>query len=114
MSKEFKPLFSGYMKIYLHDDIPERLASRAEFTQDWRMDQKRHKIMKRDRKFQITLHIFDKDGFKRGLESMVFMSRGNHKDLSKVIFEFGNKFVDELREKDCDVDLINSYAVVRV
>ena len=28
----FKPVFDGYMKIFLHDEIPERLADRADFT----------------------------------------------------------------------------------
>ena len=28
----FKPVFDGFMKIFLHDDIPERLADRATFT----------------------------------------------------------------------------------
>ena len=71
--------------------------------------------MKKDRKFQVTLHIFDTDGHKRGLQSMVFKTRGGQSDLSKVIFGFGNEFVDELRagDKDLKVDLVNSYAVVR-
>ena len=71
--------------------------------------------MKRDRKFQVTLHIMDTDGHKRGLQSMVFKDRGGKGDLSKVIFGFGNDFVDELRagDKGLKVDLVNSYAVVR-
>ena len=46
---------------------------------------------------------------------MVFTSKGDQSDLSKVIFGFGNEFVDELRagDKDLKVDLVNSYAVVR-
>ena len=46
---------------------------------------------------------------------MVFKDRGGQGDLSKVIFGFGNDFVDELRagDKDLKVDLVNSYAVVR-
>lgn len=110
----FKPVFSGYMKIYLHDDIPERLADRADFTGQW-IRSKRKRIIKRDRKFQVTLHIMDMDGHKRGLQSMVFKDKGGQGDLSKVIFGFGNDFVDELRarDKDLKVDLVNSYAVVR-
>lgn len=27
----FKPVFAGYMKLFLHDDVPERLADRADF-----------------------------------------------------------------------------------
>ena len=68
-----------------------------------------------DGKFQVTLHIMDVDGHKRGLQSMVFKDRGGQGDLSKVIFGFGNDFCDELRagDKDLKVDLVNSYAVVR-
>ena len=110
----FKPVFDGYMKIYLHDEIPERLANRATFVGQW-IKSKRHRIMKKNRKFQVTLHIFDTDGHKRGLQGMVFTSKGDQSDLSKVIFGFGNEFVDELRagDKDLKVDLVNSYAVVR-
>ena len=110
----FKPVFEGYMKIYLHDPDPDRLADRASFTGQW-IKSKRRRIMKKDRKFQVTLHIFDMDGHKRGLQSMVFKDRGGKGDLSKVIFGFGNDFVDELRagDKDLKVDLVNSYAVVR-
>lgn len=112
--KAFKPVFDGFMKIFLHDDIPERLADRADFTGQW-IRSRRKRIMKRDRKFQVTLHIMDTDGHKRGLQSMVFKDRGGKGDLSKVIFGFGNEFVDELRvgDKDLKVDLVNSYAVVR-
>ena len=112
--KEFKPVFDGFMKIFLHDDIPERLANRATFTGQW-IAAKRKRLIKKDRKFQVTLHIMDMDGHKRGLQSMVFKDRGGQGDLSKVIFGFGNEFVDELRvgDKDLKVDLVNSYAVVR-
>ncbi|WP_131667410.1 hypothetical protein [Psychrobacter pygoscelis] len=110
----FKPNFDGYMKIYLHDDIPERLADRAEFTGKW-LAATRKKIINKPRRFQVTLHIMDKDGNKRGLQTMVFKNKGGHSELSKVIFGFGNDFVDELRAQfaDMQVDLINSYAVVR-
>ena len=110
----FKPVFDGYFKIYLHDDDYKRAADRAQFTGQW-IKSKRRRIMKKDRKFQVTLHIMDTDGNKRGLQSMVFKDRGGKGDLSKVIFGFGNEFVDELRagDKDLKVDLVNSYAVVR-
>ena len=110
----FKPVFDGFMKIYLHDHDPDRLADRAGFTGQW-VKSRRKRIMKRDRKFQVTLHIFDVDGNKRGLQGMVFTDKGGQGDLSKVIFGFGNRFVDELRagDKDLKVDLVNSYAVVR-
>lgn len=110
----FKPVFDGYMKIYLHDDVPERLANRATFVGQW-IASRRKRIMKKDRKFQVTLHIMDTDGHKRGLQGMVFTNKGGQGDLSKVIFGFGNEFVDELRaeDKDLKVDLVNSYAVVR-
>ena len=110
----FKPVFDGYMKIYLHDDDPDRLADRAGLTGQW-VKSRRKRIMKRDRKFQVTLHIMDTDGHKRGLQSMVFKDRGGKGDLSKVIFGFGNDFCDDLRARDEDlkVDLVNSYAVVR-
>ena len=120
MSNKFKPVFNGFMKIYLHDDIPERLASRATFTEDWLPQSKltggkRHRIIKRERKFQVALHIFDTDGHKRGHNVMVFLSKGDQSALSKVIFGFGNDFVDEIREEhpDAKIDLVNSYAVVR-
>lgn len=112
--KKFNPVFDGFMKIYLHDDIPERLASRAIFTGQWVVS-RRKRVMKRDRKFQVALHIFDTDGHKRGHNVMVFLNKGGQKDLSKVIFGFGNDFVDEIREQhpDAKIDLVNSYAVVR-
>ena len=112
--KEFKPVFDGYFKIYLHDDDYKKAADRADFTGQW-IKSKRHRIMKKDRKFQVTLHIFDTDGHKRGLQSMVFRDKGGQGDLSKVIFGFGNDFVDEIREEhpDAQIDLVNSYAVVR-
>jgi hypothetical protein len=110
----FKPVFDGYFKIYLHDDDYKKAADRAEFTGQW-IKSRRNRIMKKDRKFQVTLHIFDMDGHKRGLQGMVFTSRGDQTSLSKVIFGFGNEFVDELRAGDdtLKVDLVNSYAVVR-
>ena len=110
----FKPVFDGFMKIYLHDDDPDRLANRAGFAGQW-VKSRRKRIMKRDRKFQVTLHIMDTDGHKRGLQSMVFKDRGGKGGLSKVIVGFGNDFVDELRagDKDLKVDLVTSYAVVR-
>lgn len=110
----FKPVFDGYMKIYLHDEIPERLANRATFVGQW-IASRRKRIMKRDRKFQVTLHIMDTDGNKRGLQSMVFKDRGGKGDLSKVIFGFGNDFCDDIRKEhpDTKIDLINSYAIIR-
>ena len=110
----FKPVFDGYFKIYLHDDDYEKAADRAQFTGQW-IKSKRRRIMKKDRKFQVTLHIMDMDGHKRGLQSMVFKDGGGQGDLSKVIFGFGNEFVDELRagDKDLKVDLVNSYAIIR-
>ena len=112
--KAFKPVFDGFMKIYLHDDDPDRLADRADFTGQW-IKSKRKRIIKRDRKFQVTLHIMDTDGHKRGLQSMVFKDKGSQGDLSKVIFGFGNEFCDDIRKEhpDAQIDLINSYAVVR-
>ena len=114
--EKFEPVYDGYFKIFLHDDDYKRAADRAEFTQDWRADQKRGEIISRERKFKVTLHIFDMDGNKRGLQGMVFTSKGDQSALSKVIFGFGNDFVDELRAGDESlmVDLVNSYAVVRV
>lgn len=43
------------------------------------------------------------------------MVKGGHQQISKTIFNFGNEFVDELREEfeDIKIDLTNSYAVVR-
>ena len=114
ISETLKPVFDGYMKIYLHDDTAEQAATRTQFTGQW-VASRRKRIVKRNRKFQVTLHIFDTDGHKRGLQSMVFKDKGGQGDLSKVIFGFGNEFCDELRagDKDLKVDLVNSYAVVR-
>ena len=110
----FKPVFDGYFKIFLHDDDYKKAADRADFTGQW-IKSKRHRIMKKNRKFQVTLHIFDTDGHKRGLQGMVFTSKGDQSDLSKVIFGFGNEFVDDIRKEhpDAKIDLVNSYAVVR-
>jgi len=111
---EFKPKFKGYLKLFLHDDKPDRLVIRAIFTEQWQQS-KRHKILNKQRRFSIRLHIFDIDGNKRGHEVFDFVSAGGYKDLSKAIFENGNRFVDELRDSDADlhVDLINSYAIIR-
>ncbi len=96
----FKPVFDGYFKIFLHDDDYKKAADRAEFTEDWRAGQKRGEIMRRERKFQVALHIFDTDGDKRGHTVMGFKVKGGQRALSKVIFGFGNDFVDELRAGD--------------
>lgn len=112
--KEFKPIFKGYMKLFLHDTDAKRLASRATFTEQW-VEKRRGKILRKSRLFKITLHFFDADGNKRGLKEVVFTSKGGHGELSKVIFEHGNQFADELRANDetLVLDLVNSYAVVR-
>lgn len=112
--KAFKPAFDGYFKIFLHDDDYKKAADRADFTGSW-IKSKRHRIMKKNRKFQVTLHIMDTDGNKRGLQGMVFTNKGGQSDLSKTIFGFGNEFVDDIRKEhpDAKIDLINSYAVVR-
>lgn len=112
--KPFKPVFSGFMKIFLHDETFEQAADRSQFTGQW-VASRRKRIVKRDRKYQVTLHIFDMDGNKRGLQGMVFSDKGGHSDLSKVIFGFGNDFVDDIRKEhpDARIDLVNSYAVVR-
>ena len=88
----FKPVFDGYMKIYLHDDDYKKAADRAQFTGIW-IASRRKRIMKKDRKFQVTLHIFDIDGHKRGLQGMVFTSKGDQSALSKVIFGLVIDFV---------------------
>ena len=118
--KKFKPVYDGYFKLFLHDEDYKMAADRAEFTEDWRANQKRGDIMRRERKFQVALHVFDADGYKRGHTVMGFKVRGGQKALSKVIFGFGNDFCDELRAKvkkeyneDLKVDLVNSYAVIR-
>ncbi|WP_372844783.1 hypothetical protein [Psychrobacter sp.] len=113
--EKFEPVYDGYFKIFLHDDDYKRAADRAEFTEDWQANQKRGEIMRRERKFQVALHIFDTDGDKRGHTVMGFKVKGGQRALSKVIFGFGNDFVDEMRAGDeaLKVDLINSYAVVR-
>ena len=112
--KAFKPVFDGYFKIFLHGEDYKKAADRAQFTGQW-IASRRKRIMKRDRKYQVTLHIFDMDGHKRGLQGMIFKDRGGQGDLSKVIFGFGNEFVNEMRAGDetLKVDLVNSYAVVR-
>lgn len=112
--KEFKPVFDGYFKIFLHDDDYKKAADRAQFTGQW-VASRRKRIMKKDRKFQVTLHIMDTDGNKRGLQGMVFTNKGGQSDLSKVIFGFGNDFVDDIRKEqpDAKIDLVNSYAIIR-
>lgn len=119
MSKEFKPAFDGYMKMFLHDSIPERLASRAVFTGKW-VQSKRHSILKNKRRFSIRLHIFDTDGHKRGHTVFDFVTAGGQKDLSKAIVQNGNIYIDELKAEikekygeDLQVDLTNSYAIIR-
>lgn len=106
-----KPIFNGHLKMFLHDKDLNNLIRRAEFTGDW-VASKRRKILKKERQFKVTLHIFDKDGHKCGLETFEFMSAGNDQDLSHAIFKVGSQFVNELAEK-FDVDTTNSYAVVR-
>ena len=105
------PTFKGYLKMFLHDNNLENLINRAEFTGDW-VASKRRKILKKQRRFKVTLHLFDKDGFKCGLKSFEFMSAGSDQDLSHAIFKIGSQFVNELSAK-FEVDTVNSYAVVR-
>lgn len=111
MKQTFKPTFNGYMKLYLYDNDLNNLINRMEIMGDWRT--KRSRILKKERRFMVTLHIFDKDGHKCGLETFYFKSRGDDKELSHAIFKVGNEFVNELRSS-FDVDLTSSYAVVRV
>lgn len=111
---EFKPKFNGFMKLFLHDEIPDNLASRATFTEQWTQS-KRHKILKKQRRFSIRLHILDTDGNKRGHDVADFAEVGGYHDLSKAIFQKGNELVDRILEQypDTEIDLVNSYAVVR-
>ena len=106
-----KPKFNGYLKMFLHDHDLSNLINRAEFTGDW-VAAKRRKILKKERRFKVTLHIFDKDGHKCGLETFEFMSAGNDQDLSHAIFKVGSKFVNELASR-FEVDTTNSYAIIR-
>lgn len=106
-----KPKFNGYLKMFLHDDDPERLVSRAETTEDWVT--KRWKILKKPRRFSIRFHIVDKDGNKCGHEVVDFLNEGKDKDLSHAIYKTGRKFINELRDEGFDVDSVNSYAVIR-
>ena len=106
-----KPKFNGYLKMFLHDHDLNNLINRAEFTGDW-VAANRRKILKKERRFKVTLHIFDKDGHKCGIETFEFMSAGNDQDLSHAIFKVGSKFVNELASR-FEVDTTNSYAVIR-
>ena len=117
--KAFKPKFNGSMIIFLHDNNPDFLAFRAQFTEDWLQEGKytggkRSEIMGRKRKFQVSVHIFDKDGFKCGENELVFKSKGGQKDISKTIFNFGTELINEIRAEHpgYDLDLINSFAEV--
>ena len=119
--KKFKPKFNGSMIVFLHDEMPEMLAWRAKFTEDWLPEGrfsggKRGEIMGRKRKFEITLSIVDKDGFTCGQSVIEFTSKGNQKDLTKNVFNHGNALVDEIRAKhpEYDIDLTQSNAEVRV
>lgn len=100
--KQFKQKFKGSMIIFLHDNNPDFLAHRAQFTEDWLPDGrftggKRSEIMGKKRKFQVFVHIFDKDGFECGESELVFTSKGGQKDLSKTIFTFGTELINEIR-----------------
>ena len=117
--KPFEPKFKGYMKLFLHDDKPDELHKRASFTDKW-LPSRRRKIIKKDRIFSIRLHIFDKQGVKQGHAVINLMGAGEMKDVSKAIVVGGNTYIDKLRvdfKKDTgnelQVDLVNSYAVVR-
>jgi len=113
-TKEFKPVFKGFMKMYLHDDVPEFLHYRAKFEGQW-VQSRRHRILKKERVFSIRLHIFDVDGNKRGHEVFELSSAGGQSAISSSIFKQGNALVDEIRAEhpDAVIDLVNSYAVVR-
>lgn len=117
--KPFEPKFKGYMKLFLHDDDPDELHKRASFTDKW-LPSRRRKIIKKDRIFSIRLHIFDNQGVKRGHAVINLMGAGEMKDVSRAIVVGGNTYIDKIRadfKKDTgsemQVDLINSYAVVR-
>ena len=106
-----KPKFNGYLKMFLHDDDPERLVSRAETTEDWVT--KRWKILKKPRRFSIRFHIIDTTGFKRVHEVADFKNKGGDKELSHTIYRLGLDLVNSLREQGIEIDTVNSYAVIR-
>lgn len=106
-----KPVFKGYLKMFLHDNDPERLVKRAEVTEDWQTS--RRKILKKPRRFSIRFHIMDQQGNKCGHEVVDFMNEGGDKELSHAIYKTGLQFINELKDQGFDVDPINSYAVVR-
>lgn len=118
MAKEdFKPRFKGYLKLYLHDDSYEQATKRMEIRGEWRT--KRYRIIKKPRRFQVSFHIFDKDGDKRGHKSVCLSSKGDDEALAIVLKQYGDAFINEIAEDESsqhlgfEPDLISSYAVIR-
>lgn len=102
-----KPKFNGYLKMFLHDDDPERLVSRAETTEDWVT--KRWKILKKPRRFSIRFHIVDTDG-NLGHAVTRTLDRTSIEGLVGTVTTQGNElagYADRL------IDIRNSCAVVR-
>lgn len=111
---EFKPSFTGYMKLYLHDEYPELLRYRASFEGEWSTQKKRWQIFKKPRRFSVRLHIVDESGNKCGHTVFDFKGKGGMEDLSRNIFEQARDFMLELIDDGYEVDPTDSYAIVRV
>lgn len=105
--------FNGFMKMYLDAPNTDVLIAKTEMYGDWKT--KINKILGKPRRFTISIHVYDKDGYKRGHTVAEFKGRGIDHQLSSAIFQAGNDFLNELviEHGIHDVDLLNSYAVIR-
>lgn len=110
-SDGLKPSFNGYLKMFLHDSDPDQLIDRATTDGEWAT--KRWQILKKPRRFSVRFHFIDIDGHKRYHEVVDFKSKGKDKELCAVIYQLGSKLVDNLKDEGVEIDVVNSYAVIR-
>lgn len=105
-------VFRGYMKMPLGGDSVWELIENTEFKGDWAT--KRRRILKKERKFKVTLHIYDVDGYRRAFEDINFKDKVGDESLATVLSELGTAFIKEISSSsDINVDMAKSYAIIK-
>lgn len=109
----FKPVFKGYMKIFLGGDTAEMLFEQIERTGDWLHKPQqilgKHKKDFKGRNFQVSFYLVDTDG-NLGHAVTRTLDRTSIEGLVGTVTTQGNElagYADRL------IDIRNSCAVVR-
>lgn len=118
---DFKPMFTGYLKFQLEAETPDRLLSQAVLSGQWitksseilkeRKRRKRGQLQTRE--FQITLTMYDIDGYKRGFKAISFVTSGGFEVVSAAIDQQSDVFKAELLEDGIICDMRKSVVVIR-